>query len=95
MADILPGSKYPFDEQNKCFSFQIKTTLKATILGIFCALHNCYSGKIRKVWPVTPWFYINFTLPVTFCLGYATFFGQAISQSSSKPLIVKSFFFFL
>ena len=49
MADILPGSKYPFDEQNKCFSFQIKTTLKATILGIFCALHNCNSGKIRKV----------------------------------------------
>ena len=29
-----PSSKYPSDERNKCFSFQIKTTLNATTLGI-------------------------------------------------------------
>ena len=31
---IWPGSKYPSDERNKLFSFQIKATLKATTLGI-------------------------------------------------------------
>ena len=34
IIDIWPSSKYPSDERNKCFSFQIKTTLKATTLGI-------------------------------------------------------------
>ena len=34
IVDIRPSSKYPSDERNKCFSFQIKTTLKATTLGI-------------------------------------------------------------
>ena len=34
IADIWPSSKYSSDERNKCFSFQIKTTLKATTLGI-------------------------------------------------------------
>ena len=34
IADIRSGSKYPSDERNKLFSFQIKATLKATTLGI-------------------------------------------------------------
>ena len=34
IIDIRPGSKYPSDERNKLFSFQIKATLKATTLGI-------------------------------------------------------------
>ena len=34
IADIRLGSKYPSDERNKLFSFQIKATLKATTLGI-------------------------------------------------------------
>ena len=36
--------------------------------------------------------YINGTSPLTFCLEYSIFFGQAISQNSSKPLIVKGFY---
>ena len=28
IVDIRPGSKYPSDEPNKLFSFQIKATLK-------------------------------------------------------------------
>ena len=34
LVDIRPNSKYPSDERNKRFSFQIKITLKATTLGI-------------------------------------------------------------
>ena len=34
IVDIRSGSEYPFDEQNKHFSFSRKATLKATILGI-------------------------------------------------------------
>ena len=34
IVDILPGFKYPSDERNNHFSFQIKTTLKATTLAI-------------------------------------------------------------
>ena len=34
LVDIRPSYKYPSDERNKRFSFQIKTTLKATTLGI-------------------------------------------------------------
>ena len=34
ILDIRPSFKYPSDERNKLFSFQIKATLKATILGI-------------------------------------------------------------
>ena len=92
IVDIWPGSKYPSDKQNKCFSFQIKATLEATTLGIRICLHNCYSGKIIKVWLVTPWFYANGTPPPTFCLEYSISFGQVISQNSSKPLIVKGFY---
>ena len=33
IVDIRPGSKYPSDERNKLFSFQIKATLKVTALG--------------------------------------------------------------
>ena len=34
ILDIRPSFKYPSDERNKLFSFQIKATLKATALGI-------------------------------------------------------------
>ena len=34
ILDIRPSFKYPSDERNKLFSFQIKATLKATVLGI-------------------------------------------------------------
>ena len=31
IVDIRPGSKYPSDERNKLFSFQIKATLKVLL----------------------------------------------------------------
>ena len=34
IVDVRPGLKYPSNERNKLFSFQIKATLKAKILGI-------------------------------------------------------------
>ena len=34
IVDVRPGFKYPSNERNKLFSFQIKATLKAKILGI-------------------------------------------------------------
>ena len=34
IVDNRPGSKYPSDERNKRFSFQMKATLKANNLGI-------------------------------------------------------------
>ena len=41
IVDIRPGSKYPSDERNKLFSFQIKATLKTTILCICMWSKNC------------------------------------------------------
>ena len=48
IVDIRPGSKYPSDERNKLFSFQIKATLKTTTLCICMWSKNCQSAKIRK-----------------------------------------------
>ena len=56
------------------------------------AIQNYCSGKIKKVRLVTLRLYINETPPLTFSFECSFFFGQAISQNSSKPLIVKGFY---
>ena len=48
IADIRTGSKYPIDERNKLFSFQIKATLKATTLGICMCTTELLLWKNRK-----------------------------------------------
>ena len=56
IVDIRPGSKYPSDERNKFFSFQIKATLKATTLGIrLCSteLLPCKNQKGLTCYPMT------------------------------------------
>ena len=92
IVDIQPGSKYPSDERNKLFSFQIKATLKATTLGIRMCSTELLHWKIRKVRHVTPSLYLNRTPSLTFSSKYSIFFGQSISRNSSKPLIVKGFY---
>ena len=49
IVDIRQVSKYPSNERNKLFSFQLETTLKTTTLCIRMCSKNCYSGKIGKV----------------------------------------------
>ena len=94
VANILSGFKYPSDERNNHFSFQIKSTLKATTLGIRMCSTELLHWKIRKVRHVTPSLYLNRTPSLTFSSKYSIFFGQAISRNSSKPLIVKGFYLF-
>ena len=48
IVDIRPGSKYPCDERNKLFSFQIKATLKATTIGIRMCTTELLLWKNRK-----------------------------------------------
>ena len=94
IVDTLSGFKYPSDERNNHFSFQIKATLKATTLGIRMCSTELLHWKIRKVRHVTPSRYLNRTPSLTFSSKYSIFFGQAISRNSSKPLIVKGFYLF-
>ena len=92
IVDTLSGFKYPSDERNNHFSFQIKSTLKATTLGIRMCSTELLHWKIRKVRHVTPSLYLNRTPSLTFSSKYSIFFGQSISRNSSKPLIVKGFY---
>ena len=75
------------------FSFQIKTTLKATTLGIRMCCTKLLLWKNQKASTCYSMIYINGTPPMIFCLEFSIFFGQVISQNSSKPLIVTGFQF--
>ena len=48
ILDIQQSFKYPSEKRNKHFSFQIKATLKATILGIRTCSTELVLWKNRK-----------------------------------------------
>ena len=96
IADIRSGSKYPSDERNKLFSFQIKATLKATTLGIRMCSKKLLLWKNQKGSTRYPMILCkrDSTADI-FLLMFSFFFGQAISQNSSKPLIIKACYLFI
>ena len=73
--------------------FQIEATLKATTLGIRMCSTKLLLWKNRKGSTRYPMSLYKRDSTLTFSLEYSIiFFGQTISQNSSKPLIVKGFY---
>ena len=92
IVDIRPGSKYPCDERNKLFSFQIKATLKATTIGIRMCTTELLLWKNRKSSTCYPISLFKRDSTADIFLQIFNFFGQAILKNSSQPLIVKGFY---
>ena len=91
--DIRPGPEYHSDERNKIFSFSKKATLKATTLGIcMCSaelrLWKNQKGSTRYSMILCKWD----SNAAIFLWTFKFFSDKLISQNSSKPLIVRSFY---
>ena len=93
IVDIRPGSKYRSDKQNKCFSFQVKATLKATTLGIRMCLHNCYSGKSHKGLTRQPMILCKRYSTPNILLGIFSFFWTSYFTKQLKTTDCKGFLF--
>ena len=73
-----------------------KVTLKATILGIRMCSTELRPWKNRKGSTRYPMIlYKRDSTADIFLLMFSFFFGQAISQNSSKPLIIKACYLFI
>ena len=92
IVDILPGFKYPSDEQNNHFSFQVKPTLKTTTLGIRMCSTELLLWKNQKSSTCYPITLFKWDSIAEIFLEIFNFFGQPFSRNSSKPLIVKDFY---
>ena len=84
IVDILPGFKYPSDEQ--------KPTLKTTTLGIRMCSTELLLWKNQKSLTCYPITLFKWDSIAEIFLEIFNFFGQAFSRNSSKPLIVKDFY---
>ena len=91
--DIRPGSEYHSDERNKLFSFSKKATLKATILGIRMCSTELLLWKNQKGSTRCPMILYKWDSTADIFLWIFKFFSdKLISQNSSKPLVLKSFY---
>ena len=94
--DIRPGPENHSDERNYLFSFSKKATLKATTLGIRMCSTELLLWKNQKGSTRYPMIlYKRDSTADIFLLMFSFFFGQAISQNSSKPLIIKACYLFI
>ena len=93
--DIRPVYEYHSDERNKLFSFLKKATLKVTILGICMWSPELLLWKNQKASTRYPMILYKWDSTADIFLWVFKFFSdKRISQNSSKPLIVRSFYLF-
>ena len=95
IVDILPGFKYPSDERNYHFSFQIKATLKSTTLAIcMCCTELLFwkNQKSSNCYPITLFKWDS--IADTFLEILNFFWTSYFKKQLHKPLIVKGFYLF-
>ena len=92
IVDILPGFKYPSDERNNHFSFQIKTTLKATTLAIRMCCKELLLWKNQKsqtCYPITlfKWDSIADIFLEIFTFFWTSYFKKQLQTTDRKGLL--------
>ena len=93
VVDIRPSSKYPSDERNKCFSFQIKTTLKATTLGFPMCSTYLLLWKNQKCSTCYPMILYKRYSTTDILLGIFKFFWISYFTKQLKTSDCKGFLF--
>ena len=93
IVDIRPSSKYPSDERNKCFSFQIKTTLNATTLGICMCSTQLLIRKNQKGSTCYPMILCKQYSTTDILLGIFNFFWISCFTKQLKNSDCKRFLF--